>query len=216
VIAPDQFPDDLTGEEAAAWWPLHIKNTARGFFEKFGEVRPLAIMLCRRDPKTGLSYPRPRPVPVLITDMSNETAKENTAATLRKMAGKARAAGIGFMHEAWMLIHERAATAPPVEPAPPGSIPGYPPTADMPDDVKEFQDDYRANWAGRLEHHPDRAEVVIVTWQHRAAGTGGTYAEIVRGDANSKALLAAWRDDEPGPAYGIMGRFVDLLPPEDG
>lgn len=192
MISPDVVPEDITTEEAAAWFPEHLKHVAREMFEKVGEVRPLALLLCRRDPKTGLSYAKPRVVPMLIVDMSDDEAKSATAAAIRKAAQRGRAIRVGMMTEAWTLGMKKSATEA---------------------EFNDFIDDYKRNWAGRMDEHPDRIEIVNVSWQHRAIGTGMTYAEIIR-TPGQRPHLAAWLD-MPGGGLGAEGRFVEFMSAED-
>ncbi len=181
------FPGDLTSAEGAAWLPRHAKAWATRFMADGGEVRPMAILLCKRNPNTGLSFAKPQPIPVAVANMDGEEAKEATVRTIRKLAAKGRAFGVAWMTESWGLK--------------------WKPSKEENEAVFE---DYRRNWVGRLSEHPDRIELVTVTWQHRAVGSSGSSAEIIR-DAGAPPRLGPWSPD----ATDCEGRFVDFLPRED-
>lgn len=155
----------------------------------------MALFLCRRNPQTGLSFAKPQIIPVLVAEMEDEAGKQAVVASFRKMAAKGRAVGVGFMTEAWTVraqLDHAAGTR----------------------KVDELIDDYNANWRGRLNEHPERVEIVMVSWQHRAGSGSGAMAEIVRGNSG-KAVLQPWVDMRDQPGGGITGRFFDLLPRED-
>ncbi len=190
TTAPNDFPDDLEGPAGAAWWPEHVKHWARKFFADNGIVRPMALLLCKRNPKTGLSFPKPMPVPIGIANMSTEDAKQAASDAVRKAAAKGRAFGAAFLSESWML---RASLA--------GGR-----------KAEEAYREYMRSWRGRLEEHPDRLEVVTITWQHRAGGGSIWLAEIIR-EPGMKPFLADWMPQYAGSQ--AAGRFFDLLPRED-
>lgn len=170
------IPEDLLSPEAAAWFPIHIKETAADIFARRGCITPMSVMIARRNPETRFSFRKPALIPTLLA-FDSHRAKRPAAEAMRKLAKRADAFAVGMMSEAW--------TAPINTP------------------------EYYRGWEGKLGDHPERIEVLAVSWQHRLIGTGGAMADIIR-DAGAPPRLGPWREM---PLDG--GLLVEFLPAGD-
>lgn len=176
---PTPVPADLLAAEAAAWFPIHLKEWAARIFAQQGGLHPMAILIARRNPKTRFSFKRATLLPIGLA-LDSQESKGPLAEEVRKMARRSDAFAAGMMAEAWT-------------------------TSGL------STDDYlRDGWQGRLGTHPNRVEVISVSWQHRLAGVGGALAEIFRGTGGAP-VLGPW---QPIPVTG--GRMVEFLPEGEG
>ena len=174
-------PDlDLASAAGGEWFAEHMKQAASEIFNDRGKVHAMAVLIARRDPKTRLSYKRPRLYPCLLVGDGEGPArqeKRDLMAEVRKIAKRTDALAGGMMTEAW--------AAPSLT-----------------------QAEYRREWDGRLGEYPDRRELLLVSWQHRATGLGGAIAYIHRD--GGKPVLDEWEDV---PVDG--GLMVEILPEGD-
>lgn len=107
----------------------------------------------------------------------DDEEKDIYANVLRQVAKDSQAIGILFVSEVWTLPSELVTE-------------------------EEIQ-----KCGGRLDDHPNRQEVVYVSFEHQRNGTTFWTAPIVR--ENDAVTLGPWTEIKMGRR---VGRFVDILP----
>jgi hypothetical protein len=179
----------LDSADGAGWFVEHAKGTARDLFHQNKELRPMGLMLARRDVTTSKLLPEPTIIAMGFDPefMNDGNSKEALHLHLFRTARITEAFGFAFMYEGWTL-RVRAA-------------PGEKPT--MPEES--------------ISQHPDRDEAVFVMVQHQAnmkaegAKDRAFLAPIRR--LGGKAMreepvvtLGDWQEMDHGE-----GRFMGLL-----
>jgi hypothetical protein len=106
--APSHLPEpkDLTNEDGARWFVEHLKESARRLFDAQDEVAPMALLICRKNPKTRLSFAKPHILPVLLAGVGHGEMG-GARQVLRQLAQKGAAVGVGMMFEGWMTTELR-------------------------------------------------------------------------------------------------------------
>jgi hypothetical protein len=178
---------DPASEDGARIFADEAKQCAADLFQRHGEIKmPIVFLLARRDPKTRLSFKRPRIATCVFTPdfVENCESKDGLVEMIRCASARAEALGIAFVYEGWFLRQNFKTE-------------------------EEGERLRRAYVSGMVENNPEKQEALMVVVEHKAfEGSFAHMAEILR-DHVGRPTLAGFA--EPQRQYE-QARFSGLLP----
>lgn len=158
-----------------------ILEKIRSIFEKDHQLRPVSILMATVDPRTNEKLEEPQTIIILAQSMANEEEKIGYSNFIREISARSESIFVVFATEAWSVVSS----------------------------TKEpLAEDTLKKYAGRLNEHPSRQEIVMVTLDLALGGSSMWIAEIKRDGANTPTL-GPWKNMMSNKE-SAEGKFANL------